>query len=66
MITRVFDRLRNVLVLIYEAKGKNNLVEKKRGKKSRNLDLPIDLTADIVPKVFCAPPEEEVGAEDTV
>ena len=38
---RVWGRLRNVLVLIKEASGKNDLVEKKRGKKFRNLDFPI-------------------------
>ena len=45
MITKVFNRLRNVLVLIDEAKGKNDLVETKRGKNFYMLDLPIDLTA---------------------
>ena len=44
MITKVFDRLRNILVLIVEAKGKNDLVETKRGKNFYKLDLPIDLT----------------------
>ena len=44
MITKVFDRLRNVLVLIVEVKGKNDLVETKRGKNFYKLDLPIDLT----------------------
>ena len=46
MITRVFDRLRNVLVLIAEAKGKNDLVETKRGKNFYLLDLPIDLSTE--------------------
>ena len=41
MITSVFKRLRNVLVMIHEAKGKNDLVETKRGKKFRDLDLPV-------------------------
>ena len=41
VIGRVWSRLRNVLVLIKEADGKNDLVEKKRGKKFRNLDFPI-------------------------
>ena len=45
MITKVFNRLRNVLVLIVEGKGKNDLVETKRGKNFYMLDLPIDLTA---------------------
>ena len=69
MITRVFNRLRNVLVLIDEAKGKNDLVEKKRGKKFYQLDLPIDLTDENsapVPTIICAPQEEEVGAEETI
>ena len=39
MITRVFNRLQKVLVLIVEAKGKNYLVETKRGKKIAGLDL---------------------------
>jgi len=46
MITRVFDRLQNVLVLIAEAKGKNDLVETKRGKNFYLLDLPIDLSTE--------------------
>ena len=46
MITKVFNRLRNVLVLIVEANGKNDLVETKRGKNFYMLDLPIDLTED--------------------
>ena len=45
MITKVFLCLNKVLVLT-EAKDKNDLVEKKRGKKFVNLDLPIDLTND--------------------
>ena len=36
--------MNKVLVLIVEAKGKNDLVETKRGKKWASLDLPIDLT----------------------
>ena len=44
MITSVFKQLKNVLVMINEAKGKNDLVETKRGKKFRDLDLPIDFT----------------------
>lgn len=39
VIGRVWKRLRNVMVLIVEGKGANDLVEKKRGKKFRNLDL---------------------------
>ena len=58
MITSVFKRLRRVLVLIIEAKGKNDLVETKRGKKFAALDLPIDLTDE-------PPLVEEVGGEDT-
>ena len=46
MITRVFNRLHKVLVLIAEAKGKNDLVETKRGKKNTELDIPIDKMGD--------------------
>ena len=40
MITRVFDRLRNVLVLICEAKGKNDLVEQNEVKILRSSTYP--------------------------
>ena len=43
-IASVFKRLKRVLALIIEAKGKNDLVEKKRGKKRSSLDLLVDLT----------------------
>ena len=71
MNTRVFNRLRNFLVLINEAKGKNDLVEEKRGKKFRNLDLPVDLTheedtPELVPEIICAPEEEEIWQEGNV
>ena len=69
MITRVFKRLRNVLVFIDRAKGKNDLVGKERGKKFYQLDLQIDLTdenAVPVPSFIYAPEEEEVGAEETI
>ena len=33
-----------MLILIHEGKGKNDLVETKRGKQFRGLDLPVDLT----------------------
>jgi len=42
VIGKVWGRLRNVLVLIAEGKGSNDLVEKKRGKTFRNLDMPIE------------------------
>ena len=45
MIEKVCKRIQKVLVLIVEGKGKNDLVETKRGKKFADLDLPIDLTA---------------------
>jgi hypothetical protein len=38
--TRVCDCLRNVLALIAEDNGGNTLVEEKRGKAFRGLDLP--------------------------
>ena len=40
IITNVFNRIQNVLSLIIEANGGNDLVETKRGKKFRNMDLP--------------------------
>ena len=43
-ITSVFKRLKRVLALIIEAKGKNDLVEEKRGKKWSSLDLLVNLT----------------------
>ena len=42
VIGKVWNRLSNVLVLILEGNGSNNLVEKKRGKKFYNLDMPAD------------------------
>ena len=42
MTTKVFNRLKNVLVLIVEGNGGNELVESKGGKKFRNLDLSIE------------------------
>ena len=51
MISRVFARLRNVLVLIVEVNGANDLVEMKRGKNFRMLDLPVDLTGDDTPEL---------------
>ena len=39
VIGRVWSRLRNVLVLIKEGNGRNDLAESKRGKKFCNLDL---------------------------
>ena len=38
-ITKVFKRLKPVLCNIIEAKGGNDLVEKKRGKKYKNIKL---------------------------
>ena len=35
------DAFKNVLVLIIEGKGSNNLVETKRGGNFRNLDMPV-------------------------
>ena len=40
VIGRVWARLRNVLALIVQGKGGNDLVETKRGKKFRGLDVP--------------------------
>jgi len=41
VIEKVWMRLKNVLVLIIEGRGSNDLVETKRGKKFRNLDMPV-------------------------
>ena len=46
VVGKVFNRLQNVLVLILEGNGSNHLVEKKRGKQFRNLDLPQVLGAE--------------------
>ena len=39
VINRVWKRLRNVLALIVEGDGGNDLVETKRGKQFRNLEI---------------------------
>jgi len=51
MIMKVYKRLKKVIVLIAELKGKNDLVETKRGKKFQDLDLPIDLMGDDTPEL---------------
>ena len=48
MLTKVFQRLHKVLVLVAQAKGKNDLVESKRGAKFKNLDLWI-MPTDYIP-----------------
>ena len=55
MIEKVCKRIQKVLVLIVEGKGKNDLVETKRGKKFADLDLPIDLTTDESPALLDEP-----------
>ena len=63
----MFKRLQKVLVLIIEAKGKNDLVETKRGKKFANLDLPIDITdADDAGEVPELIPTAELYGEEEV
>ena len=42
LITKVFNRLKNVFVLIVKGNDGNGLVESKRGKTFRNLDLSIE------------------------
>ena len=42
LITKVFNRLKKVLVLIVKGNGGNGLVESKRGKKISNVDLSIE------------------------
>lgn len=44
----VWMRLRNVLVLIKKDNGGNRLVESKRGKQFRNLDMPLDKDEEVV------------------
>ena len=56
VIGKVWGRLRNVLVLIVEGKGGNDLVETKRGKKFRNLDLPAEFLAAKNPNLNDPPP----------
>ena len=46
MMTRVLNKLRKVLVLPADAKGKTDLLETKRGKSFARLDLPINKTGD--------------------
>ena len=42
LITKVSNRLKSFLVLIVESNGGNELVDSKRGKIFRNLDLSIE------------------------
>ena len=56
--------LHNVLVLIDEAKGKNDLVETKRGKNFYMLDLPIDLTAEDSPTLVSQSAAAELFEEE--
>ena len=48
VISKVYDRLKKVLILIVEGNGGNDFVETKRGKKWKNLDTKpvIDLIND--------------------
>ena len=61
VIGKVWNRLSNVLVLILEGNGSNNLVEKKRGKKFYNLDMPADFLRRPAPEQPIAP---NIGAND--
>ena len=49
-IQNVFKRLQKVLVLILEADGGNDLVETKKGKKFKTLDI-TDVNGEYVPVV---------------
>ena len=51
MIAKVCKRIEKVLVLIVEGKGKgkNDLVEAKRGKKFADLDLPVHFSSETLP-----------------
>ena len=60
VISKVWGRLRNVLVLIVEGGGSNDSVEKKRGRRFRNLDMSQEfLTAYDGP-----PPQDEAADTD--
>ena len=45
--TNIFNRLKNVLIFIVERNGGNELVESKRGKRFRNLDLSVEQLSNI-------------------
>ena len=66
MITCVFDQLNKVLVLIVKTKGKNDLVETKRGKNFATLNLPIDLTQDDEAQPELIAEDESEDEEDIV
>ena len=68
MIAKVCKRIEKVLVLIIEGKGKNDLVETKRGKKFADLDLPSDFsTVNILPALADEPhTAPELYEHDTI
>ena len=45
--TNIFNRLKNVLIFIVERNGGNELVESKRGKRFRILDLSVEQLSNI-------------------
>ena len=47
LITKSFNCLMNVLVLIVEGNGRNEFVETKRGKRLRTLDLSVEQLSNI-------------------
>lgn len=63
--TAGFNQIRNVLVLIHEAKGNYNLVETKGGNKFRNLDLP-EFLEDAEVTALKDEITEEIGVEEDI
>ena len=67
MIAKVCKRIEKVLVLIVEGKGKNDLVETKRGKKFADLDLPLHFSTETLPALADEPhTAPELYEQDTV
>ena len=68
MIAKVCKRIEKVLVLIIEGKGKNDLVETKRGKKFADLDLPFDFTTTVIQPALADEPHTapDLYEQDTV
>ena len=63
---KVYDRLEKAPVLIIEGNGSNDLVDQKRGKKQRTLDMSSveDLMNDDVPSEQSQPQYFDVIDED--
>jgi len=65
VIGKVWNRLGNVLSLIFEGKGSNNLVEQKRGKRFRNLDMPPSFYRTTTEDATGETPDEPIAAPTT-